>query len=357
MSVALASQVIGFISFFITLMTLLGVYRDLISTLRTAPSSIPVALGNLRQEIEAERLFLQYRLQQEADPYSVFPRSRRKHRRRKRREVAQLLSLTISDLWMEFKNLERPFLIRHPRRAEEVQRGDFWGESDLDDHDDDERSRAKRGRDRDVEKPPLNVDEKKINNRMGMAEAGLSSDQTRYYNTDLVHRFIWWQSKGSVENMLQQVQRIQIRRIERDAFETDELVKRCLKVLSTRGGGRSGSRGGGGSSGSGSDGRGGSDGNGVRRRSVQSKNGSVRVQSRRRSNARSQFRDVSERRHVVRAARRENGTAVGDTEASNTVRPRERTPGPRYEYEVVQPGRISIDTEDRWERRYRGREQ
>lgn len=313
--------------------------------MRTAPSSIPVALGNLRQEIEAERLFLQYRLQQEVDPYSVFPKSRRKHGRRKRREVAQLLSLTISDLWIEFKNLERPFLIRNPRRAEEVRSGDFWGESDLDD----EKSRARRGRDRESEKPPVGADEKKISNRMGMAEAGLSSDQTRYYNTDLVHRFIWWQSKSSVENMLQQVQRIQIRRIERDAFETDELVKRCLKVLSARGRERSGSRGGGSSSsgsGPGSDGRGGRAG--TRRRGVRSSAGSVRVQSRRPSNAGSRFRE-----EVVRTARRENGTAMRDTEASNTGRQRERTPGPRYEYEVVQPGRIYVDTEDRRDPRYR----
>ena len=28
--------------------------------------------------------------------------------------------------------MERPFLIKNPMRAEEVRKGDYWGESDLD---------------------------------------------------------------------------------------------------------------------------------------------------------------------------------------------------------------------------------
>lgn len=316
-----------------------GVYRDLISTIRTADSTIPVQLGNLRQEIEAERLFLRYRLRED-DPYSVFPKALRKHRRR-RREVAQLLSLTISDLWQEFKNVERPFLIRNPFRAEEVRRGDYWGDSDID-----EKPRAKPDH-----QPPLD-DEKKINNRMGMCEAGLSSDQQRYYNTDLMHRFIWWQSRTAVENMLQQVQRIQIRRIERDAFETDELIKRCLKILSRGGSGHGGRSGSHSSSGSGSDRGGGGGGTGAaRRRSVRSSAGSVRIPSRRPSRAGREFREVVERREAIRVARPDSGVNVRDPEASNTGRPRERTPGPRYEYEVVQPGRIYVDGDNRPGRR------
>ena len=307
-----------------------GVYRDLISTMRTADSSIPVQLGNLRQEIEAERAYLRYRLRED-DPYSVLPRALRRHHRRKRREVAALLSLTINDLWQEFKKVERPFLIRNPLRAAEVHKGDYWGESDID------------------EKPGARPDdthaEKRINNRIGMAEAGLSSDQQRYYNTDLAHRFIWWQSRTAVENMLQQVQRMQIRRIERDAFETDELIKRCLKILNQGGSGRGGRSGSHSSSGSGSGGGGGGGGTGRdRRRSVRSGAGSVRhIPSRQPSRAGSRFREEVETREVIRRARPESPR---DLEASNTGRPRERTPGPRYEYEVVQPGRIYVTDDD-----------
>ena len=140
-----------------------------------------------------------------------------------------------------------------------------------------------------------------------------------------------WQSRSAVTNLADQVQRIQIRRIERDVFETDELVKRCLDRLKGSGG-RGGRRG----SGSGSPGDGGSS-SGVRRRSVRSRPGSVRMPSRRGSAASAQFRDVEEREFVRRRP---------DGESSNTGRRRERSPRQRYEYEVVQPGRIFVDVDE-----------
>jgi hypothetical protein len=41
------------------------------------------------------------------------------------------LHRTIKGLWVEFKNLERPFLVASGRRAEEIRKGDYWGESDV----------------------------------------------------------------------------------------------------------------------------------------------------------------------------------------------------------------------------------
>ncbi|KEF53364.1 uncharacterized protein A1O9_10339 [Exophiala aquamarina CBS 119918] len=310
-----------------------GVYRGLISTTRTTDSTIPVQLGNLRQEIEAERAFLRYRLRED-DLYPVFSKALRKRHRRRRSEVGALLSLIISDLWQEFKDVERPFLIRNPFRAEKVRRGDFWGESDLD------------------EKPVTQGDgKKKVNNRMCTAEAGLYSDQQqqRYYNTDLAHRLTWWQSRTAVENMLLQVQRIRIQRIERDAFETDELIKRYLRILSGGGparGGRSRSRS--------SSGPGSGDGGGglkiAQRRSVRPGAGSVqRVPSRRASRGGSRFRKkVETREDTVHAESRVN---TRDPESSNTGPPRERTPRPRYEYEMVQAGRSYGEGDERPVRR------
>ena len=145
--------------------------------MRNADSLIPIMLGSLRQEIEAERVLLRYRAQ-EGDPYAVFPKSRRRNpRSRKYRQASQLLEKTLNNLWQEFKNVERPFLIKSPARAEAVQRGDYWGESDID-----EKPYAKAGR---------GSKDRKIKDRMGMAEAGLSCDEQRYYRTDMVHRFIW----------------------------------------------------------------------------------------------------------------------------------------------------------------------
>jgi hypothetical protein len=91
-------------------------------------------------------------------------------------------------------------------------------------------------------------------------ESRIATDGASHYLTDLSHRFIWWQCKDDVTKLADQVQRIQIRRIERDVFETEELTRRCLRLLSGGGddvGDRSG-----GSDGSDSDGGGG----GLRRR-------------------------------------------------------------------------------------------
>jgi hypothetical protein len=139
-----------------------------------------------------------------------------------------------------------------------------------------------------------------------------------------------WQSQSAVTSLLDQVQRIQIRRIERDVFEADELVKRCLDLLQ-RGNGRGRSGSGGRRPGSGGG------GGGSRPRSQRSRQAGVKFPSRRSSAASGNFREVEER-EVIR--RRPEG------EASNTGRRRERSPQPRYEYEIVQPGRIVVDVED-----------
>lgn len=78
---------------------------------------------------------------------------------------------------------------------------------------------------------------------MGMEEANVGMEGT-YYRTDLTHRFIWWQSKSDVDSLAEQVQRVQIRRIERDVFECDELMKRLTRKME---GGDDGRRGGSGS--------------------------------------------------------------------------------------------------------------
>jgi len=74
--------------------------------MRKAKTTIPLQLGNLRQEIEEERALLRYRCR-ENDRYDVFPSLRK--RTRKQRAVVQLLQSTIEKMWQEFKNVERPF--------------------------------------------------------------------------------------------------------------------------------------------------------------------------------------------------------------------------------------------------------
>lgn len=110
-----------------------GVYRDLLSTMRKAPTQIPVALGNLRVELMAEREQLRRKIRHCHDPHHVQITSKGLMTRKGPRseEVLYLFQRTIKHLWMEFKNLERPFLIESGRRAEMIRKGDYWGESDV----------------------------------------------------------------------------------------------------------------------------------------------------------------------------------------------------------------------------------
>ena len=242
-----------------------------------------------------------------------------------------LLNATIKDLWVEFKNVERPFLIRNPLRAEEVAKGDYWGESDLE------------------EKPGLSARMRRgrgKKQRSKDVEDGIRMTGKQYYRTDLAHRWIWWHSKSDVERLADQVQRVQMRRIERDLYETDELVKRLVR----RGGDVDGE-----SVGSGSGSSSGSDGGG-RRRSVAgvgvvrsragSRAGSVRSvrmpPSRRGSTIGRNTREVEEREIVRRSAPSPRPIRQSDMEPPNTGRRRDRRDS-RVEYEVLRPGSVFLD--------------
>lgn len=272
-------------------------------------------LGNLRQEIEIERIMIKCRLQQ-GDPFRVFNIRNFKSKDYRHRS-ATLLEATIKELWQEFKNLERPFLIHNAFRAQEVRRGDYWGESDID------------------EKPSAR--DRRRKDRPDAGEAGSSPDQSNYYRTDFAHRFIWWQSRSDVISLMDQVQRIQIRRIERDVFEADELVRRSIRILQSRD-----DRGSSSEDGS-SDNRG-PKGNGPRRQ-------------RRRSGRKSSVGSVKRKASVV------DGLQDVEIDEQEVIRRSTRTtspgrrPGsarrsqPRYDYEVVSPGRIYVDVDDARPRR------
>jgi hypothetical protein len=199
-------------------------------------------------------------------------------------------------------------------------------------------------------------------------ESRIATDGASYYLTDLSHRFIWWQCKDDVTRLADLVQRIQIRRIERDVFETEELTRRCLKLLSGGGGGGGGDDGGGSG---GSDGSDSGDGGGLRKR--RKSGGGVSVKSRRSmslppvARAPSVSRVGGGREPVVeeREAVKVRGDTTTDGERPTaTRRERERDRGSRYE--VVRPerdssGRIVVDVGgavdvERWRNRDRDRD-
>ena len=90
--------------------------------MRNAPKQIPILLGNLRQEIIAERAALRRKMRQ-GDEFNVFFLTGRK------RKVGSWLFL--SDLAPGRIDLERPFLIRSGARAAAVRKGGYWDEQDI----------------------------------------------------------------------------------------------------------------------------------------------------------------------------------------------------------------------------------
>lgn len=350
-SLILASEVIGFISFAITLLTLVGVYADLIKTLRGAPTTIPIILGNLREEIRYEQLLCKEKLS-EGDAFHVFPG--RKPRKKSRHEYSRLLSHTLKHLWVEFCDLEKRFLITGEKA---------WNDPDSDDDGDRMEPDEKGTRRRRNNRPKMDVRQSYIRSRMGWIEAGLSRDRSTYYSTDLAHRFLWWWKREDINHLADQVQRIQIRRIERDTFETNELVKRGLKYYgrdfkvdvyhssdddTDRGGG-----------GSGSDDGGGPKGTHVQHRR-HSGVAASRTSHRRRSTngnaARSGgFREVSEKEVIRRrASSPENSTPTRPPPRMASRRERPPRGSVVYEYEVVDPGRIHVEYESpRQDQRWR----
>jgi len=362
----IAGEVTGFISFILTILTWLGVYVSLLVTLRSAPTQIPLVLGNLRQELLEERSMLRQRLR-EGDQYHVF--SGRQMRRVGRSEShIRLIENTLRIQWRQFREVEKKFRVSGGGEGDvedaEDARSDEEGSGDSDFARENEVYGEKgAGGGRARERARMRRRESHVTDWMGMRNAGLSIDRCTYYRTDLRHRLLWWWNQDNVSAIASRVQRLQIRRIERDVYESDELIKRGLAILGGMGGddvyhdcGEQGPRGPDNSYG----------GNGVRRRRRSHRAKSSRAPSfstnpRSRNASRVGVREVYEK-EIRRVRRRQSlpstrssspsiaspAKAAGSTVTTSrrgASLGRDRTPSV-VEYEVVNPGRIWVDVEE-----------
>ncbi|KAJ0116785.1 hypothetical protein J7T55_009936 [Diaporthe amygdali] len=219
------SFVIGIISFIITVLNLLALYANFIATIRSAPIEIRDALGNLRAQLLEEREALRQQTRElrnkkaqmrEGRQRSLHPAHAGRARSSSRNGLSprpssgnlrggmhtyalnyseQTLGLhyqTVRDLWRQFKSLERPFLVSSGTRAEAIRNGDVWVEKDL-------------------------VDEKTLREDIELhGESGSFADWSAFYRCDFTHRFIWWQNKSDVVKLADEVQRVMLRRMERE---------------------------------------------------------------------------------------------------------------------------------------------
>lgn len=196
------SSVLGILSFILTFFNLLGIYAAAVRTIMNAPQEIRDGLSNLRLELLEERdAYRRFRRQLRRSGASKEKSSVARGGATNKEDVLVVMGDTIRDLWLNFKALERPFLVRNPRRAREIQRGNYWGESDLDE----------KGR---------HVDEERNEDNL-----------KTYYDCDFLHRFLWWRSKAGATALADQVQRLQIRRIEWHTTEAGHSMERMERLL------------------------------------------------------------------------------------------------------------------------------
>lgn len=289
----------------------------------------------------------------EGDRYHVFP-GRQMRRVGKNESHIRLIDTLLNQTWKSFRAVERKFIVNEGT-DEESRDGDSDSQAS---GKEDEKSKPR-------DRRALRRRQSHLQSRMGMYEAGLSIDKTTYYNTDFWHRVIWWWKRDDIEDLQNSVQRLQIRRVQYDLAETDSLMKRTLAILGAMSGEdpyedcgeargpQNPVPGGGG---------------GARRRRSQWKSkafpGSMTGGNRRsRDMSRSGVREVYEK-EIRRTKRRSDSEDSASASQSSPPSPRGKVAGSIVsarsrgdaarrsrapsvvEYEVVNPGRIWVETVD-----------
>jgi hypothetical protein len=189
--ISYASIVIGFVSFTLTLLTLLRVTWDNIQTLTSAPNQVYFSLANLQQSLYEERDALRRaaKVRSHSRRYSgtskygdplVDPYAHNHGRYEDGPTTGadmRVLQETVRKLCRDFKRLEKPFL----RELAGVN-GDKEFDGD-------------------------------VNERYRYRESGFEDD---YEQMTLAHRFTWLRTKSAVDNLWVRLERVQLRRMARE---------------------------------------------------------------------------------------------------------------------------------------------
>lgn len=196
--VSLASTIIGFASFAVTVATLIKVFWDNVQTIFGAPTEITDMLGNLKAGLYEERRHLRRVCKSRSKSRRRRSRSNGRHvekdgsRHLSREEVGDrtlmLLRSTIRHMMSNFRTLERPFL------AYEAQQ--------------------KRSASRKLRDAEWDMDE--VSMRHDDGSDGDSYGQTEYRKCGLRERIIWLRTKYKIKDLMDALQRIQTRRIAKE---------------------------------------------------------------------------------------------------------------------------------------------
>ncbi|KAK8070666.1 hypothetical protein PG997_010869 [Apiospora hydei] len=246
-SLELTDFLLGAFGAALTLLNLIALYADMVATIRQAPKQMREAFGVVRQQLSEEREALTHQMRQSR---LTQEQQRRLHESAaaSKRNIANgnaggsgsgnggggvvLLPLTYTDetlllhyntlknLWVQFKELEQPFLLPLDEvhlaetAAYQLDRDDSWNT---------EHFRAAR---LDPPPPPPHKSHgtKKTKSYDHKHEFLGPEALESLYQCSFVHRFIWWRTKPDVKRLGEKVVKIMLRRMEREVTQTRLMV-------------------------------------------------------------------------------------------------------------------------------------
>lgn len=253
-SLELTDFILGAFGAALTLLNLIALYADMVATIRQAPKQMREAFGNVRQQLSEEREALTHQMRQSRLTQEQQHKLRAAAKHHETATAAAnggngngngngagaggvggvvLLPLTYTDetlllhyntlknLWVQFKELERPFLLPLDEvhlaesAAYQLDRDDSWNT---------EHFRAAR-----LEPPAPKHGSK--HKRPGYKKSYDHKheflgpeDLESLYQCSFVHRFIWWRTKPDVKRLGEKVVKIMLRRMEREVTQTRLMV-------------------------------------------------------------------------------------------------------------------------------------
>lgn len=250
-SLDLADFILGAFGAALTLLNLIALYADMVATIRQAPKQMREAFGNVRQQLSEEREALTHQMRQSRLTQEQQHKLRAAAKRHETAAAAHghgdgsgsgagvgeggvvLLPLTYTDetlllhyntlknLWLQFKELERPFLLPLDEvhlaesAAYQLDRDDSWNTENF---------RAAR---LEPPAPKHGPKHKSPGHRKGYDhkhEFLGPEDLESLYQCSFVHRFIWWRTKPDVKRLGEKVVKIMLRRMEREVTQTRLMV-------------------------------------------------------------------------------------------------------------------------------------
>ncbi|MBE7180161.1 MAG: hypothetical protein INR71_02960 [Terriglobus roseus] len=195
--ISLASTIIGFVSFAVTVATLLRVSWDNLATVAAAPTEIVDMLGNLKSGLYEERRYLRRAVRRKRRRSASIRREKGGDREWKEETTGDrtlfILRDTIKHMLKRFRDLERPFL---PPGSEQRRRTT----KRLDQEDEAWDTEGPRGYEMEVEDSSY-------------------GDESGYRKCGLRERWYWLKNKSDVQNMLGALSRVQTRRIAKETGE------------------------------------------------------------------------------------------------------------------------------------------